>query len=144
MPPLAADQPYVFSNVETLLVGFLSTRSELEGIPVLVDVSDAYDGASVTVAVTRIGGEFAEDDLLDHALIRIDTYAQDKQTALDIAGLVRGLIWLMPSVALPGGYAVSDVAEAKGPTCLRDPRYASVHRYMTKYHILVRVGPVIA
>jgi len=125
----------VFPNVETLLAAFLSGRSELAGVPVVVRLPAGYDGTSPAVVVTRVGGEFSVNDKLDRALVRVDTYGRDKAGALDLAGTVRGLVWLMPDVAPP----VTDVSEARGPSWLRDPAFANANRYTTRYLLHVHV-----
>jgi hypothetical protein len=131
----------VFSNVESLLVTFLGARTELSGVPVVVRLPANYDGLARAVVVSRVGGEFGPDDYLDRALVRVDTYGPDKGAALDLAGVVRSLIWLVPDSALPNGVIVTDVAESRGPSLLRDPAFATANRYTTRYQLLVRVSP---
>lgn len=131
----------MFSNVESLLVTFLGARTELSGVPVVVRLPANYDGLARTVVVSRVGGEFGPDDYLDRALVRVDTYGPDKGAALDLAGTVRSLVWLMPDSPLPNGVIVTDVAESRGPSLLRDPAFATANRYTTRYQLLVRVGP---
>jgi hypothetical protein len=136
------EQPLLFSNVESLVVAFLGGRSELSGVRVVVRLPADYDGTSRAVVVSRVGGEFAQDDYLDRALVRVDTYGPDKGAALDLTGTVRSLVWLIPSVKHANGVTVADVAENRGPSWLRDPAYASANRYTTRYQLLVRVGVV--
>lgn len=135
------EQPLAFSNVESLLLAFLSGRTELAGIPVVLRLPADYDGLSRIVVIFRVGGEFAADDYLDRAQVRIDTYGPDKGAALDLAGAVRSLIWLLPGTKQAGDAIISDVAETRGPSWLRDPGNASANRYTTRYQVLVRVGP---
>jgi hypothetical protein len=137
----SGEQPLAFSNVESLLVAFLGGRSELAGIPVVLRLPPNYDGLARTVVITRVGGEFTTDDYLDRALMRVDTYGPDKGVALDLAGAVRSLIWLLPGTRQAGGAIISDVAETRGPSWLRDPGFATANRYTTRYQVLVRVGP---
>jgi hypothetical protein len=125
----------VFPNVETLLVAFLSGRAEMAGVPVGVRVPAGFDGTSPAVVVTRVGGEFSVDDNLDRTLVRVDTYGHDKAGALDLAGTVRGLVWLMPATQPP----VTDVSEFRGPSWLRDPAFANANRYTTRYVLHVHV-----
>jgi hypothetical protein len=91
--------------------------------------------------VTRVGGEFTDDDYLDRVLVRIDTYGPDKGAALDLAGTVRSLIWRLPGIKQPNDVVISNVAETRGPSWLRDRGYAMASRYTTRYQVLVRVGP---
>lgn len=140
MGELAFDQPFTFFNVETVVVAFLRGRAELAGIPVAVALPADYDGTSPAIVVSRVGGEFSADDHLDRALVRIDTYSRDHAAALDLAGTVRGAVWLMPDVTHAGGVTVTDVAEFRGPSRLRDPAFATAHRYTTRYQVLIRVG----
>jgi hypothetical protein len=131
----------VFSNVESLLVTFLGARAELSGVPVVVRLPANYDGLARAVVVSRVGGEFGPDDYLDRALVRVDTYGPDRGAALDLAGVVRSLVWLTPDSTLPNGVIVTDVAETRGPSLLRDPAFATANRYTTRYQLLVRVSP---
>jgi hypothetical protein len=140
VPPV--EQPLAFANVESLVVAFLGGRAELNGVQVLLRLPDDYDGRSRAVVVFRVGGEFASDDYLDRAIIRIDTFAGDKGGALDLAGTVRSLIWLMPGVGHANGVAIADVVEDRGPSWLRDPVHAGANRYTTRYRLLVRVSPM--
>lgn len=132
--------PLVFANVESLTIAFLRGRPELAGIAVAVRLPIDYDGTSAIVVVSRVGGEFSADDYLDRALVRIDTYGPDKTAALDLAGTVRSIVWLMPDVPHAGGVKVSEVAEFRGPSWLRDPAFATANRYTTRYQMFVRVG----
>jgi hypothetical protein len=127
-----------FPNVESLVVAFLGGRAELAGVPVAVRLPAGYDGKTPAVTVTRVGGEFGSDELIDRALIRVDTYNGDKAGALDLAGTVRGLVWLMPDQQQPGG-PVTDVSEQRGPSWLRDPGLAGANRYTTRYLLHVHV-----
>jgi hypothetical protein len=129
-------KPLQFANVESLVVPFLRARAELAGTPVDVRLPADYDGASPVVVVSRVGGEFAADDLIDHALVRIDTYGPDRTAALNLAGRVRGLVWVLPDA----GLTVADIAEQRGPSRLRDPAFATASRYTTRYQLLVRVS----
>jgi hypothetical protein len=137
----SGEQILAFSNVESLLIAFLSGRAEMAGIPVVNRLPPGYDGTSRTLVVTRVGGEFGPDDGLDRALMRVDTYGPDKTAALDLAGTARSLIWLLPGTKQANGVIVSDIAETRGPSWLRDPGFATANRYTTRYQVLVRVGP---
>lgn len=136
-------RPLAFSNVERLVVSFLSARPEMAGVRVAVRLPDDYDGLARAAVVTRVGGEFAADDRIDRAVVRLDTYGPDKAAALDLAGTVRGLVWLAPDATHAGGAVVSDVAEDRGPSWLRDPAFPAANRYTTRYLLLIRVpsGP---
>jgi hypothetical protein len=135
---LAASQPLTFPNVESLVVAYLGGRSELAGVAVGVRLPAGYDGKSPAVTVTRVGGEFGSDDQIDRALVRVDAYAGDKVAALNLAGTVRALLWLMPDQE-PSGGPVTDVSEHRGPSWLRDPGLASANRYTTRYLLHVHV-----
>jgi hypothetical protein len=133
--------PLAFFNVERVLVSFLGPRPELVDVLVADRLPDDYNGSAPAVIVTRVGGEFSTDDHLDRAVVRVDTYGPDKLTALDLAGTVRGLVWLAPEAAHTGGAVVSDVAEDRGPSWLRDPGFPDANRYTTRYLLLIRVAP---
>lgn len=126
--------------MERLVVSYLSARSEMAGVRVAVRLPDDYDASARAAIVTRVGGEFSADDLLDRAVVRLDTYGPDKVAALDLAGTVRGLMWLAPEASHAGGAVVSDVAEDRGPSWLRDPGFPHANRYTTRYVLLIRVS----
>ena len=65
----------------------------------------------------------------------------DKGAALDLAGTVRSLIWLLPGTKQATNAIITDVAETRGPSWLRDPGHAMTNRYTTRYQVSVRVGP---
>src|SRR5215468_5815442 len=136
---VSAEQLLGFSNVESMLIAYLSGRPEMAGVPVVDRLPAGYDGSSRTVAVTRVGGEFSVDDGLDRALVRIDTYGPNRTAALDLAGTARSLIWLLPGARQANGAIVSDIAETRGPSWLRDPAFATANRYTTRFQVLVRV-----
>ena len=52
-------------------------------------------------------------------------------------------MWLAPDATHAGGAVVSDVAEDRGPSWLRDPAFPAANRYTTRYLLLIRVpdGP---
>lgn len=137
-------QPLGFVNVESLVTAFLQGRTELGGVPVAARLPSDYDGASAIVVVSRVGGEFSAEDWLDRALIRIDAYGPGRTAALNLAGTVRGLIWLMPDVSPIGDVAVADIVEQRGPSQVPDPAFPTANRYVARYHVLVRVGPGLA
>jgi len=134
-------RPLRFPNVETLVVTFLQERAELAGTTIVVRLPGNYDGSSAVVVVSRVGGEYSGDDQLDHAVIRIDAYGPDRTAALDLAGRVRGLVWLIPELSPVAGVTITEVTEQRGPSNLRDPAFAAANRYTTRYHLLVRVVP---
>jgi hypothetical protein len=99
-----------------------------------------YDGTAPAAIVTRVGGEFSVNDLLDRAVLRVDTYGRDKVGSLDLTGTVRGLLWRLADQHTADS-PVEDVSEFRGPNWLRDPAFATANRYTTRYQITVRVRP---
>jgi hypothetical protein len=123
-------RPLGFPDVERLVVDYLSARSELSGVPVVVTLPGGFDGTVSTVLVTRVGGVYAVDDRLDRALVRVDAYGPDKTGAHRLALVVRGLLWVMP---------VTDLAEERGPHWLPDTPHNRAARYMARYQLTVPV-----
>jgi hypothetical protein len=135
----AAGQLLVFPNVETVVGAFLRNRSELGGVPVGSDLPSGFDGTQQAVVLTRLGGNYVDDDQLDHAEIRIDSYAADKASAQPIALTVRGVLPLLVSSGLQDGTVVTDVTEIQGPLFSIDRRNSDANRYIMKYRCTVEV-----
>lgn len=133
--------PLFFPDVEQLVVTFLGTRSELGGIPVGVDLPAGFDGTQRAVVVTRVGGAFLDDDYLDDALTRIDSYGPDKAVAHSVARLVRGLLPLLTEARHTDGVIVSEVSEVQGPYWFSDKQHAYANRYLMRYRLIVPVRP---
>jgi|SRR5215475_8549521 len=122
--------PPGFPDVEDLVVQYLSSRSELAGVPVGIELPAGYDGTSPLVRVSRVGGRYSQDDGLDLALIRIDSYGPDQRAAHRLALTVRGLLWVMP---------VPDLVEERGPHWLPDSTHNHAARYMARYQLTIPV-----
>jgi hypothetical protein len=123
----------VFPNIERLIVSFLTARPEMDGVTVDLALPVDSDGDAPAVVPTRIGGRFVEYQQLDQALVEIATYGPDKESALDLAMTVRGLL-----ASLPDGSPVTDVAEDTGPRWQSDPDRPKAARYITQPLITVR------
>jgi hypothetical protein len=136
---LAAVAPLVFPNVESVVASFLQGRAELTGMPVGSDVPAAFDGTQRAVVLTRLGGLYVDDDQLDHAEVRIDSYGPDKVSAQPVALTVRGLLPLLVAGNLQDGVVISDVTEIQGPLFSIDLRHSGANRYIMKYRFTVEV-----
>lgn len=144
MGQLVSARPLSFPDIENLVVVFLRTRQELDGVTIGVTLPSTFDGSQRAVVVNRFGGAYAPDDGLDDALTLIDTYGGDKTTAHAVANAVRGVLPLLTSVAHAGGTVVSDVEESQGPCWAPDRRHANASRYVLRYRLVVSVRPVSA
>jgi hypothetical protein len=133
--------PLFFPDVEQLIVSFLGARSELAGIPVGITVPDGYDGKQRAVVVTRVGGAFLDDDLLDDTVARVDAYGPDKGAAHTVARTVRGLLPLLTQTRHADGVVVSEVSEVQGPYWFSDKQHAYANRYLMRYRLIVPVRP---
>ena len=130
-------EPVVFPDVEALVVGYLTQRPELQGVPIGIHLPDGSDGTQAAAVVHRTGGTFAEYHLLDAPLVEIETYGPDKAMAHELARRVRALLSGMASAAHEGAL-VSGVSEQDGPSWRPDPARPQVIRYVQTMRLLVR------
>ncbi|MBB5852238.1 hypothetical protein ACFQ05_03045 [Amycolatopsis umgeniensis] len=134
-------RPLMFPNVENVVSGYLRGRPELVGVPVGSLPPPGFDGTQRAVVLTRLGGHFADDDLLDHAEVRIDSYGPDKPAAHALACVVRGVLPLITSVALADDVVLPDTTEIQGPCFSLDRRFTDAGRYLMKYRFLLVIRP---
>jgi hypothetical protein len=132
-------QPLVFPNVERVIVAFLDARPELDGVLIAAELPPDFDGTKLAVRVSRVGGEFVEDDLVDKALARVEAYGPDKAAAHSLASQVRGLFPLLVKTRHADGVVISDVTETQGPYWFPDSRLAQAKRYLMRYQLAVAV-----
>ena len=124
-----------FPNVESVVAGFLQGRSDLSGVPVGSLLPAGFDGTQRAVVLTRLGGVFNDDDQLDNAEVRIDSYGPDKVAAHGLACTVRGVLPLV----IDAGLSFSDVTEIQGPCFSIDRRHSDSNRYIMKYRFVLDV-----
>lgn len=136
---MADVRPLLFPNVENVVAGFLQGRPELAGVPVGSLPPPEFDGTQRAVVLTRLGGHFADDDQLDHAELRIDSYGPDKLAAHTLACAVRGVLPLITRLALADGVVLPDTTEIQGPCFSPDRRHADATRYLMKHRFVVVV-----
>ncbi len=134
---LVSQEPLVFPDVEQAVAEFVRARSELSGIPVGTSVPPGFDGTQRAVALTRLGGVYLDDDRLDHAEVRLDSYGPDKTAAHAVALVVRGVLPLLS--ALGSVTVFSDVTELQGPCFVLDRRHSDANRYVMRYRFVARV-----
>jgi hypothetical protein len=142
MGQLATRGALYFPDVENLVVVFLKTCSELDGVSVDVNPPADFDGSQRAVVVNRLGGVFLADDGLDDALALIDTYGGDKTTAHAVANAVRGVLPLLASRSHADGVVVTEVEEKQGPCWSPDRRRGGASRYVMRYRLVVTVRPI--
>jgi len=142
MGQLATRGALYFPDIESLVVVFLRTCPELDGVSVDVNLPAEFDGSQRAVVVNRLGGAFLADDGLDDALVLIDTYGGDKTTAHAVANAVRGVLPLLASRNHAGDVVVTEVEERQGPCWSPDRRHDGASRYVMKYRLVVTVRPV--
>lgn len=139
---LIADRPLFFPDIENLVVTFLRTRAELDGVSVGVTLPADFDASGRAIVINRLGGAFLQDDSLDDALALIDTYGGDKTAAHAVANAVRGVLPLLISASHADGVVVSEVEENQGPCWSPDRRHDNANRYVMRYRLVVSVRPV--
>lgn len=144
MGHLTTDRPLFFPDVETLVVAFLKTRAELDGVSVGVTLPADFAGGARAVVVNRLGGAFLQDDYLDDALALVDAYGGDKTAAHAVANAVRGVLPLLVTASHADGVVVSEVEENQGPCWSPDRRHDNANRYVMRYRLVVSVRPVSA
>jgi hypothetical protein len=142
MGQLATRGALYFPDIESLVVVFLRTCPELDGVSVDVDLPAEFDGSQRAVVVSRLGGAFLADDGLDDALALIDTYGGDKTTAHAVANAARGVLPLLTSRNHAGDVVVTEVEERQGPCWSPDRRHDGASRYVMRYRLVVTVRPV--
>ena len=132
----ATSRPLVFPDVERAVAEFLRARPELSGVPVGSLLPSGFDGTQRAVVLTRLGGVFLDDDRLDNAEVRLDSYGPDKATAHAVALAVRGVLPLLPE-----GAVFCDVTELQGPCFSLDRRHFDANRYIMRSRFVAEVEP---
>lgn len=134
---MAEVRPLVFPNAESVVAGYLKSRQELAGVSIGSLPPPGFEGTQRAVVLTRLGGHFADDDLLDHAEVRIDCYGPDKPAAHSLTLAVRGVLPLITGVALADDVVLPDTTEIQGPCFSVDRRFSNADRYLMKYRFLL-------
>ncbi|WP_019630826.1 hypothetical protein [Actinomadura atramentaria] len=135
--PVAA----VFPDVEAAVGEYLESRSELAGVPVEPVRPSAFDGTTELVVLIRDGGSYREDELLDDAQLRIETYGPTVTDAHRVMRTVRALLAGLHRTAFPG-FVVTDVTEETGLRGLRrltDRNRPEFTRYCLNVRLLIRL-----
>jgi hypothetical protein len=141
---LSADRPLFFPDVEELLAAFLRARGGFDGVSVGPVLPPDFDGTGRAVVLTRLGGRYRQDDGVDEALVRVDSYGPGKPASQELASAVRGVLPLLTTVAHAGGVVVSDVDEHQGPCWSPDRRHGDADRYLMKYRLIIAIHPIPA
>jgi len=131
-----AQEPLVFPDVEQAVAEFVRARPELSGVPVGTSVPPGFDGTQRAVVLTRLGGVYLDDDRLDNAEVRLDSYGPDKTAAHAVALAVRGVL---PILSASGGTVFPDVTELQGPCFVLDRRHSDANRYVMRYRFVALV-----
>lgn len=129
-------EPLVFPDVEQAVAEFLRARPELSGVPVGSSVPPGFDGTQRAVVLTRLGGVYLDDDRLDNAEVRLDSYGPDKTAAHAVALAVRGVL---PLLGVSGGTVFPDTTELQGPCFVLDRRHSDANRYVMRYRFVAQV-----
>lgn len=129
-------------DIEQVLTGWLSSRSDLSGVLIGTRVPTAYDGSQRVIRIVRLGG--SADDLMafDHPRVDIDCFGPDKGSAWDLSALVRRAVLfdLIHGANLSSwSAAISNVREDVGPQWLDEPDYPNAGRYL--FQITATVHP---
>lgn len=143
MVPTPAQAPVaaVFPDAEAVVGAYLAGRPELAGVPVGPTPPDGHDGTTPAVVLIRDGGSYREDEVLDDAQVRIETYGPTPAAAHELLRTVRALLAGITHV-LYSGYAVSGLSEEVGLRGLRrltDRNNPARTRYVLNIRLLIRV-----
>ncbi|MFC6884688.1 MULTISPECIES: hypothetical protein [Actinomadura] len=136
--PVAA----VFPDVEAAVASYLTSRPEMAGIPVGSSLPSGHDGTTPAVVLIRDGGSYREDEALDDAQLRIETYGPGVTGAHEVMRRVRALLAGLPSHAFPG-FVIGDVTEEghlRGLRRLTDRTRPEFTRYCLNVHLLVHMS----
>nr|WP_025357323.1 hypothetical protein [Kutzneria albida]AHH97222.1 hypothetical protein KALB_3858 [Kutzneria albida DSM 43870]MBA8930864.1 hypothetical protein [Kutzneria viridogrisea] len=130
--------PLAFPNLEALVTTYLTGRPELKGVP----VGPEFPGNPKAPAVylIRVGGRYDEDEQVDQAFLRVDTYGATKTAAHDLCCAVRGVMPLITQAAHAGGVVVSWITEDYGPQWFLDTKHGDAPRYLSRYRLFVHIG----
>ncbi|MFI6516842.1 hypothetical protein ACIBF1_14875 [Spirillospora sp. NPDC050679] len=139
----AADVPVaaVFPDPEAAVGQYLTARPELAGVPVGPVPPAGHDGATPAVVLVRDGGSYREDEILDEAWLRVETYGPTPAQAHALMRTVRALLAGLPRTDF-SGFAVSDVSEDYGLRGLRrltDRNRPQFPRYALNVRLLIRL-----
>jgi hypothetical protein len=132
----------LFPDTEGLLVSYLQGRPELTGVPVALDLPPNDDGTTPYVIVSRIGGGYQADGVLEYAWLRVDTYAASRESSHELIRRVRSVLRGLTSAHLPGS-VFSDITEELGGRGLRrltDSARPNANRYALNFWAWVRLS----
>lgn len=143
MVPTPAQAPVAaqFPDAEAVVGTYLSGRPEMTGVSVGATLPTGYDGTTPAVVLIRDGGSYREDEVLDDAQVRIETYGPTPTAAHELMRTVRALLAGITHV-LYSGYAVSGLSEETGLRGLRrltDRANPALTRYVLNIRLLIRV-----
>jgi hypothetical protein len=126
-------------DIEAVLTGWLSTRSELAGVIIGTQVPITYDGTQKVIRVVRLGGNADYLMRFDHPRIDVDAFGPTKAVAADLMAALRHLLLLDIHHAdlSPWSAAVSSVHEDVGPQWLDEPDYPTAGRYLVQISAMV-------
>ncbi|MQY07761.1 DUF3168 domain-containing protein [Actinomadura macrotermitis] len=130
----------IFPDVEKLVGDRLRARPELAGVAIGPLPPAGTDGTVPAVVLIRDGGSYREDEVIDDAQLRIETYGPDLPAAHALILKVRALLADLPEADLPG-VVVSDVSEEGGVRGLRrltDRNRPAFTRYVLNVRLLIR------
>lgn len=112
----------------------------------------AYSGATVAtdllgyayparrLRVTRTGGVPTLWMRMDNPLIDIESSAESKAVAYDLAAAARAAVFAARSAFVGHGLSLFDVADVAGPTWSPDAADPDVCRYLVKLSLVTRPG----
>ncbi|REE95164.1 hypothetical protein [Thermomonospora umbrina] len=139
--PALAPVAEVFPDAEAVVGAYLTGRPELANVPVGATPPTGHDGTTPAVVLIRDGGSYREDEVLDDAQVRIETYGPTPTAAHELMRTVRALLAGITHVVY-SGYAVSGLSEEMGLRGLRrltDRGDPAKTRYVLNIRLLIRV-----
>lgn len=132
----------VFGDAEAAVCDILRASTEITafaGVTVATDLV-GYAYPARRLRVSRTGGVPTLWMQLDNPLIDIESCAETKAVAYDLAAAARAAVFAARSAFTGQGLSLFDVADVAGLTWSPDPADPDVSRYTVKLSLVTRPG----
>jgi hypothetical protein len=128
-------------DTKAVLIGWLSTLPELDGVVVAGRVPEDYDGSQRVVRVTRAGGHASSLPYWrDNAYVEIDAFGPDEASAWDLIAIAREAVLnrILDADLSPFGACVMNAIEHVGPQWFDEPDYPPAGRFLIQTGVTIR------
>lgn len=132
----------VFGDAEAAVCDILRASNQITtftGVTVATDLV-GYAYPARRLRVTRTGGVPTLWMQMDNPLIDIESSAESKAVAFDMAAAARAVVFAARSSFIGQGLTLFDVADVAGLTWSPDPADPDVARYTVKLSLVTRPG----